>query len=311
MKMFDVLVIGGGIAGLTAAREAAHRGCATGLVEAQPMFGGQIANVDQVDGYPEQEAVSGMLLGMDCAEQCRALGVKFVNGEVKALAMEGSLCVASASGATLQARAVVVASGARLKMLGVPGETALVGRGVSQCASCDGPLFHGQDVAVVGGGDAAAQEALVLVEGCRTVTLICRSRLRAKRHYAEKLMACAKVTVLEGTVVDEIVGKDGVEGLRLRGAEDGSCRDLPCHGVFPFVGSMPNSGFLPDAIRRAGGYVLTDKTLMSSVPGIFAAGAVRQGYGGQLADALDEGGRAARAAAGFLRDSSLSKETVV
>lgn len=295
--MHDILVIGGGVTGLTAAARAAEAGKRTGLIEAQPLFGGQIANVEALDGYPGH--ASGIELAMERLEACMENGVAIIEAEVERLSVEGDVHVVGTNAGNQSARAIVLASGAGLKRLDVPGEAEFLGRGVSQCASCDGPLFHGEDVAVVGGGDAAAQEALALTTFCRTVTMICRSTPRAKPQYRDRLAAHDSIAIIENAVVEEIAGSNNVERIRIRKLADGSSADLACAGVFPFIGSVPNSGFLPDTVTREDGYVATGDGFATSVAGIYAAGAVRRGYGGQLIDAVDEAEAAARGAVAF------------
>ena len=298
---YDVLVIGGGVTGLTAAHHAARSGLSTALVEGEPLFGGQIVNVEQLDGYPAAGQLSGIDLAVGLVGQCQSLGVSIVQGAVEALATEDGGHVATAGGERQRARTVVVASGARLKRLGVPGERELIDRGVSQCASCDGPLFRGGDAAVIGGGDAAAQEALVLAGFCRKVYVVARSPLRAKADYVNRLSGLDNVEFVWGCEVDEVLGSGLVEGVRLRGVRDGSVRELACTGVFPFIGSTPNSEFLPPELEREDGYVVTDTGYATSLPGVFAAGAVRRGYGGHVAEAVGEAVSAASAAASYVR----------
>ena len=299
---YDILVIGGGVTGLTAAHHAARRGYATALIEAELLFGGQIANVEQLDGYPAAGDLSGIDLAVDLVEQCRLLGVAIIQAPVEALSVEDGGHVALAGGERHRTRAVVVASGARLRRLEAPGERALLDKGVSQCASCDGPLFRGQDVAVIGGGDAAMQEALVLAGLCRRVYVVSRSPLRAKADYVNRLSRLEHVEFVWGCVVDEVLGSGEVEGVRLRSLRDGSVRDLACKAVFPFIGATPNSEFLPPELEYEDGYVVTDTGFATSLAGVFAAGAVRRGYGGHVAEAVGEAVSAASAAAAYLRD---------
>lgn len=293
---FDLLVIGGGMTGLAAAHHAARCGRSVALLEALPMFGGQVANVEEVDGYPAQGPASGMMLALDLVEKCRELGVELLEGEADGVSAAGSVLVANAGGATHRADTVIVASGARLRSLDVPGEADFLGRGVSQCASCDGPLFQDADVAVVGGGDAAAQEALVLAGFCRQVTMVCRGPLRAKRVYVDRLTSLGNVAFAWDSAVTAIEGGEGVERVRLRNVKDGTESELACAGVFPFIGVAPNSGFLPDDVACEDGYVVTDAGFRTTMAGVFAAGAVRRGYGGQLAQAVGEGVSAAESA---------------
>ncbi len=298
---YDVLVIGGGVTGLTAAQHAARSGLSTALIEGAPLFGGQIATVEQIDGYPAVGALSGVDLTVDLVERCRSLGVVFHQAAIESLSAGGGGLVALAAGERQRARAVVVASGARLRQLAAPGASELLGKGVSQCSWCDGPLFRGQDVAVIGGGDAAAQEALVLAGLCRRVYVVARSPLRAKPDYVTRLSRLESVHFVWSSVVEEVLGSGAVEGVRLRGVRDGNLSELACTAVFPFIGSIPNSEFLPSEVAREDGYVLTDAGFETSLPGVFAAGAVRRGYGGHLAEAVGEAVSAASAAARYIR----------
>ena len=294
MASFDILVIGGGVAGLTASVEAVTLGKKTALLEKLPMFGGQIANVEMVEGVDMREP--GMMLAMNLMQQSMERGVETITAEVSAIAsVDGKFLVGGPDGG-YKAGSVIVASGGRLRSLRVPGEDKFIGRGVSQCASCDGPLFQGDDVIVVGGGDAAAQEALSLSDVCKSVTMICRSGLRARSHYVERIEANKAISVMSNHVVSEILGEGGVSGVRVRNLENDTEPVLACTGVFPFIGSEPNSAFMAGCVALENGYVVTNDRFESSVPGIFAVGGVRKGYSGQLADALLEGRSAAAAA---------------
>ncbi len=294
MASFDILVIGGGVAGLTASVEAVTLGKKTALVEKLPMFGGQIANVEMVEGVDVREP--GMMLAMNLMQQSMERGVETITAEVSAIAsVDGKFLVGAPDGG-YKAGSVIVASGGSLRSLRVPGEDKFIGRGVSQCASCDGPLFQGDDVIVVGGGDAAAQEALSLSGICKSVTMICRSGLRARSHYVERIEANKAISVMSNHVVSEILGEGGISGARVRNLENDTEPVIACTGVFPFIGSEPNSAFMADCVALENGYVVTDDRFESSVPGIFAVGGVRKGYSGQLADALLEGRSAAAAA---------------
>ena len=287
---YDVLVVGGGIAGLTAAWQAGGRGMATAVLEEAPLFGGQVTNVEALQGFPAAAETSGTALATKLVEDCRALGVTFVQEGARDLVPGNSAHEVSTESQTCRARHIVVASGGRLRSLGVPGEEEFRGRGVSQCAPCDGPLFRGEDVVVVGGGDAALQEALVLAEFCRSVAIVCRGPLRARGHYVDRVTARPNVRFIWDSTVAAVLGGQAVEGVRLRNVKDGSESDLTCAGVFPFIGSEPNTRFLPEAVARdAAGRVTTEASLASSVPGIYAIGAVRAGYSGELVSAAGEG----------------------
>lgn len=299
--IWDVVVVGGGIAGLTAAWYAARRGLATALFESQPNCGGQVATVNVLDDWPSAGESSGVGLAAALVDKLHGQAVEVWYQPVSAVAPGKGLLRVEAEGRTLRARRVIVATGARLRTLGVPQEEALRGKGVSQCAHCDGYFFRGQDVVVVGGGDAALQEALVLASGCRAVAIVARSRLRAKSGYVERAVGAANVRFVWDTVVDEVLGDGTVSGVRLRNVKSGEVADLACAGVFPFIGVDPNSGFLPSSVRRdESGRVLTDESLRTGEPSVFAIGAVRAGYSGELVNAAGEAAAAVATIAGEL-----------
>ena len=299
--IWDVVVVGGGIAGLTAAWYAARRGLATALFESQPNCGGQVATVNVLDDWPSAGESSGVELAAALVDKLRGQGVEVSYQPVSAVVPGQGLLRIEAGGRPLRARRAIVATGARLRTLGVPQEEALRGKGVSQCAHCDGYFFRGQDVVVVGGGDAALQEALVLASGCRTVTIVARSRLRAKSGYVERAAGATNVRFVWDAVADAILGDGSVNGVRLRNVKSGATTDLACAGVFPFIGVEPNCGFLPPSVRRdESGRALTDESLRTSEPSVFAIGAVRAGYTGELVNAAGEAAAAVATIAGEL-----------
>lgn len=253
-------------------------------------MGGLVVNVGRVDGYPAASPVSGVELAAAELEALLELGVDIIPEAARGLTLDGDIKVVATESNARRARALVLASGARLRSLGVPGEQALLGRGVSQCADCDAGFFGDQHVVVLGGGDAALQEALHLADYASKITLITRGdRLRARQSYVARAEANPKFAFRRSTNVLEILGRDSVEGVRLAPSGGGESEVLDCSGVFVFVGIEPNVGFLPNDIERdAGGYVVTDAHFQTSVPGIYAVGAVRAGYSGQLASAVDE-----------------------
>lgn len=295
---YDVIVVGEGLAGLSAANEAARCGARTASFEAV-LFGGLVVNVTVLDPAPDAASPSGADLAAGLVGENAELGVHSVPEQVGALERDGDGWRVTTDSGTYRARRVVVASGARLRALGVPGEAELAGRGVSGCADCDGPLHRGREVVVVGGGDSALQEALVLAEFCARVHVINRGdAFTGRADLVGRLAAHANVSVLHGTVLERIEGGDGVERVVVAGVRDGARREIPCAGVFAYVGLEPNSGWLPDEVRRdAAGRVIADAALLTSAPGVYAAGAVRAGCGGTLADAIRDGRTAGRNAA--------------
>ncbi len=176
---------------------------------------------------------------------------------VAKLELDKHLTLTDQENKTYHPEAIIIASGASLRKLGVPGEEEFVGRGVSRCATCDGGFFRNQDVVVVGGGDGAVQEALVLAKTSRRVIMVCRSPLRAKRDYIEKLAARENVSFVWDSEVSAILGDDGVCGVRLRNVKDGTSSDIECAGLFPFIGATPNTEFAPASLLTETGHIKT------------------------------------------------------
>ena len=299
-NLCEIAVIGGGLAGLSAARHAARLGRLVTLFEGTGLYGGQVATVGHVDGLPMPGDWSGQDIAVALLEDLRKVGVRVIEAGVESLDVADRITLNDADGNVHHPEAVIVASGASLRKLGVPGEEALFGRGVSRCASCDGGFFRNRDVIVVGGGDAAVHEALLLAKTSRRVIMVCRSPLRAKRDYIDRIAALENVEFVWDSEVTEILGSDGVTGARVRNLRNGETSDVECLGLFPFVGVEPNSGFLPAAFRTPTGHVTTDQGLATSDARVFAAGAVRGEYGGNAIQAMAEGVGAAEASARLL-----------
>jgi thioredoxin reductase (NADPH) len=287
---YDVVVIGGGMAGLTAAHHAALRGMAVACIDEGGHMGGLVMNVSALDGYPAMGTVGGAELAAGQLEAILDLGVEIVPDTATALSVDGDIKTVSTGMGDQKAKYVILASGARLKPLGVPGEDSLFGRGVSQCADCDAGFFVDQKVVVVGGGDSALQEALHLADYASEITLVTRGNgLRAKQSYVTRAAENPKFTFRWETQISEITGSDGVEGVKLIPAGGGEVEDLACSGVFVFVGIQPNTEFLAGLLDcDEAGFVKTNSYFATNVEGIYAVGAVRQSFSGKLVSAAGE-----------------------
>jgi len=305
----DVVIIGAGIAGLNAAVTAARYGLDT-LVIDKLGAGGQVINVDRIENFPgPAEGMSGFELGPALQMQADEAGAEFALDSVEKLEkIEGGFRIIG-SELNLTASAVIIAAGSSRRKLGVPGEAEFEGRGVSHCASCDGPLLRGKSVCVVGGGDSALDEALALSAHAEQVRIVHRGERPTARHsLVESCRATANIEFIPARTVERINGDDGgVTSVTLldRNADTGS--ELPCHAVFVYVGLEPNVDFLPDGIELApDGRISVDLTMESSLSGVFAAGDVRSQSVAHLAASAGDGVTAAIYAARYLKAIKVS-----
>jgi thioredoxin reductase (NADPH) len=297
----DVVVIGAGIAGMSAATAAARFGRRVIVVE-QMSPGGQIINATHIMNLPGFPAgISGIELGPLLFEQADTAGAEVVLDTVESFAVDGSDRIVQCAGESLRAPAVIIAAGSALRNLGVPGEEALAGRGVSHCASCDGPFFRGKRICVVGGGDAALDEALVLAEFATEVVIVHRgAALKAQQTLIDRVDEHPAIHVLLDTVVEKVLGDDAVTGAVL--SSGGASREEAFAAVFVFVGLEPHTAFLTGHVKLdAAGHIETDVMMRTSLDGVFAAGDIRKQSVALLAAAAGDGVTAAVAAHRYLQ----------
>ena len=297
--MYDVVIVGGGPAGCSAGLYAARAGLRT-LVLTGGEPGGQLGIAETVENYPGIGARGGPELAEDMRRDAEQAGAEF-RGERASKICLRERWVRTGQG-TYQGRTLIYAAGASPRRLGIPGEEALRGRGVSWCAACDGAFFKGKDVAVVGGGSSAVSEALTLSHLCRRVYLLHRrDSLRAERRLTEQLEKAHNITFLWNVQPAAILGTRAVTGIAYRELPEGPRRELPCSGVFIAAGRKPNTELLQGQVELdTGGYFPADETTRTAVPGVFAAGDVRTKVVRQVVTAAADGAVAALMAAKFL-----------
>jgi len=300
---FDVAVIGGGIAGLTAAHHAALAGVSVAHFIADGMPGGLVMNVGALDGWPAAGPTGGAELAAGLLGQNDELGVSLVPSRIDTV-QGGAVKTLSGTDGTWQAKQVIVATGATLRTLDVPGVERLAGHGVSQCAWCDGGLYRDADVVVAGGGDAALSEALHLGEFARSITIVTRGEaFRARRNYVSRIAQDERFRLRWASDIMEVLGGNGVEAVRVRDRETGGEETVSCRALFVFVGLAPNADLLgPEVARDTSGFVVTDAGFETAMPGVFAIGAMRAGYGGRLTQAVAEATTAAERATARCQD---------
>lgn len=297
--MYDLIIIGAGPAGLTAAIYAQRMRLKTILLERE-MVGGQIARSDIIENYPGFPSISGMELMRKFEEHALGLGLEIRLAGVENIAPEGSGKVVKTSAGELRAKAVIVATGANPKRLGAAGEKEFFGKGVSYCATCDGPFFKGQRVVVAGGGDTAVKEAVFLSKLAKKVYVVHRrDQLRAEKILEEKALSTPNMEILWSHILKEIKGSKVVEGVVLVDLKTKREKEVPAEGVFIFVGVNPATDFV-DVEKDERGFIKTDMTMETSVKGIFAAGDCRITPLRQVSTAVGDGAIAAYSAEGYI-----------
>ena len=303
--IYDVMIIGGGPAALTAAMYASRAKLST-LVLEKMTLGGYIVITEKVKNYPGvPQDISGAELGKLFEEQAKSFGAEIKWANVARFEDRGDVKAAITGKEEFQAKSVIIATGTSHKSLGVPGEEKFVGRGISFCATCDAPFFKNKKVLVVGGGNAAIQEALFLTQFAEKVYVAHRgSQLNAEKDLQEKADENEKIEILWNTVVKEVVGEDLLEKVVLLDNKTGEEWMLEISGMFIYIGVQPNTYFLEDSEVEMDdeGYIITNEKMETSVPGVFAAGDVRQKKVRQVITAAADGAVAAQLAKSYLKE---------
>ncbi|MYN13913.1 FAD-dependent oxidoreductase [Pusillimonas sp. TS35] len=294
-QKFDLVVVGEGIAGLTCASHAVNAGLDVATIEAE-FFGGLVVNINTLENFEAAQGESGMTFAGMLATANKKAGVHSISAEVAAIdAVDGGFEVRTETG-VYAARFVVIASGARWKTLGIPGEAEFNGRGVSHCADCDAPMFTGEAVVVAGGGNWALQSALLLAEECDAVSIMdMRAGADACEEYLSRVNADPKISLYPELSITEIVGNEaGMTGVRVRDAR-GAETEVAASGLFAMAELVPNGDIAPVQAQRDGArFLIVNDDMETNIAGLFAIGQVRSGFPGWLNDAVSDGQRAAQ-----------------
>ncbi|MFQ5692422.1 MAG: thioredoxin-disulfide reductase [Nitrospinota bacterium] len=301
MEDYDVVVVGGGPAGLCAGLYAGRAKLKTVVLE-KGVPGGQIVNTGMVDDYPGFEEIMGPELAQKMEEHCKKFGAEIRQEEVLEVYCDGDDRITRTDENEYRSKVVILSAGGSPNYLEIPGEKEFWGKGVSYCAICDGAFFQDEVIAVIGGGDAAVEEATFLTKfGSKVYVIHRRDELRAQKIIQDRAFKEEKLDFIWNTVVDEIVGDNDVKYLKLRNVKTGETSRLDVGGVFIFIGFTPNSGLVREALERdESGYIKTDQTMLTNIKGIYAVGDVRTQVARQLTTAVGDATTAAVAAEKYI-----------
>ena len=303
-KIYDVIVIGGGPAGYTAALYAARAGFQTLIIE-RVTVGGQMTQTSQIDNYPGfPQGIDGVTLGMEMQAGAERFGAETVYEEVTRVSLADKIKTVETESAVYLSKTVVIATGADHKHLGVPGEEALIGKGVSYCAACDGMFFRDKTVVVVGGGNSAVADALVLSRIAKEVILVHRrDTLRATKVYHSALNNAPNVSFRWNSQVKSLHSENMLTGVTVEDVHTSEQTVIPCQGLFVSIGRQPATGLFAQQLELDGlGYIVADESTRTNLPGVFAAGDVRTKALRQIVTATADGAAAAHAIEGYLAE---------
>lgn len=303
-KIYDVIIAGAGPAGMTAAVYTSRANLSTLMIE-RGMPGGQMANTEDVENYPGFESILGPDLSTKMFEHAKKFGAEYAYGDIKEIIDNGDTKTVIAGSKQYKAYSVIISAGAEYKKVGVPGEKELSGRGVSYCAVCDGAFFKGKELYVIGGGDSAVEEGVYLTRFASKVTIVHRrDELRAQKILQDRAFANEKVDFIWNHTIKSINDKDGKVGsVTLVSTQNGEEQELPADGVFIYIGMIPLSKpFSNLGITNENGYIETNERMETKVPGIFAAGDIREKTLRQIVTATGDGSIAAQTAQHYVEE---------
>lgn len=303
--MYDIIIVGGGPAGYSAALYSSRAKFDTLVIE-RMFTGGQMATTDVMENYPGfEEPIGGSDLALRMENQARKFGTVVLNDEVIELDLNSKIKVVKTHNNTYECKALILCMGAYPKMLGLDKEEAFRGAGVSYCAVCDGAFYKNKTVAVVGGGDTAAEDALYLARFCPKIYLIHRrDSLRATKILQDELFCNIKIELVWDSVVEEIIGEHGVEGLKLRNLKSNVSSQIDVDGLFIAIGLNPNISLINGKIQQSPeGYIITNERMQTNIPGVFAAGDIRQKFLRQVITAASDGATASYSAELYITET--------
>ncbi len=305
--IYDVIIVGGGPAGLTAAIYASRARLNTLLIE-KAGCGGQIAITDWLENYPGfNGGINGFELAMKLEAQVKDFGASIVYDEVISIE-DGNINKVITANSVYETKTIIIAAGTSVKRMGIEGEDAFIGRGISSCATCDAPFYKDKNVIVVGGGDSAIQEAIYLSKFAKTVTVIHRrDELRAAKILQEKMLSCANISVMYDTIPLKVIGTDKIEKLKVSNVKTGQEQEIQIDGIFVFIGLLPNTPPFSILNLDEYGYIITDENMKTSIPGIFACGDIRQKQLRQVVTAASDGAQAAISAQYYIEEQEMKR----